>query len=61
MSGRHYPRDPGPDADRTFDPSNDPSTPRAWLGLALVIAVLVAVAATGAHCDTRPAATAVQP
>ena len=57
MSGRHYPRDPGPDADRTFDPS----TPRAWLGLALVIAVLVAVAATGAHCDTRPAATAVQP
>lgn len=58
---RHYPRHPAPDPDRNFDPDNDPSTLRAWLGTLLVLAVLAAVGITGAHCDTRPAATAVQP
>ena len=58
---RHYPRDPGPDPNRDFDPDNDPSTLRAWIGTLLVLAVLAAVAITGAHCDTRPAAPAVQP
>lgn len=59
---RHYQRDPGPDPDRNFDPANDPSTPRAWLGTLLVLAVLVAVAVTGAYCTgTKPAPAAVQP
>lgn len=60
MSGRHYQRDPAPDADRTFDPRNDPSTPRAWLVTFAIVAGMAAFGAIGAHCS-KPAPVAVQP
>jgi hypothetical protein len=51
VSGRHYHRNPAPDAGRDFNPNNNPSTLRSWLG----------TLAIAAKCSPQPAPVAVQP